>query len=688
MFYGQMYDQMTICTNGWVAPGETAARDYMNWPIPGPQGPSPIIAAFWDDLTTSGGNVCTYHDEQNHTYIIEWSRLKNHFDEYSEETFEIIIYDPSYYPTATGDSEILIQYKEFNNVNVGSYNGYHVSQGQYCTVGLEDASSLQGLQYTFNNTYPTAAKPLQDEMAIFFTVNSGAVLDPPVIVTNPDSLYFAVDQTGTYQQNITLHNAGQATMMFSLSKYYVDGGMRNSGGPDDFGHMWFDSNEPNGPSYNWRELTPTATEVTFTGNDVGTDLMPIGFDFNFYGVNYNQFRINPNGWIGFGDDVTEWNNLSLPHPNAPRPAIMPFWDDLDPIANGSVYYESYSDSLIVWFDGVDHYSGNYNGNYTFQVIIYSDGDMRFQYQSMTGDINSATIGIQNEDNSDALQLSYNTLFVDDELAVEIKRVVDWMTVSPESGVITGGDQMNLVVQVEPQMLLMGDYECRLSITSNDPNQTITNIPIVMDVIGSIPAISVNTDAIDFGDVQINTTCIDTVVVQNLGAAALEITSITSTNATITPGQTTYTIQPYESANLLLTFAPTELGTQQADITIYSNDVNHPELVITATGEGIENTGTGIQVPLVTTLYQNYPNPFNPETTLSFSLKETSRARLVIYNIKGEKVKTLIDEMMQPGRYEIRWNGTDADNKPVASGLYFSRFQAKDKVVTKKMMLLK
>ncbi len=689
MFYGQIYDDLTICTNGWISPGDSDNRDYMNWPVPGPQGPSPIIAAFWDDLTTSGGHVCTYHDETTHVFIIEWSDMKNDYDGSSGETFEIIIYDPAYYPTSTGDCEILIQYKEFNNVNVGTYNGYHVYQGQYCTVGIEDASGTQGLQYSFNNTYPTAAKPLQDESAIFFTVNSGAVLQPPVISLSTDSLYFAVDQTGTYQQNFTIANLGEATMMYSIDRYYVDGGQtRNSGGPDDFGHMWFDSTEPNGPVFNWRELPTSATEVTFVHNDQGTDLMPIGFDFPFYGTNYSQFRINPNGWIGFGDDCTAWNNLSLPHPDAPRPAIMPFWDDLDPITTGHVYYQSYTDSLIVWFDGVDHYSGNYNGNYTFQIIIYSDGDMRLQYLTMTGDINSATIGIQNEDNSDELQLSYNTTFVQDNMAVEIKRVVDWATISPESGIIPGGEAVTIGVQVEPQMLLLGSYMCRLSITCNDPNQTVTFLPVVMDVVGDISAISLSQDAVDFGSVPITTTSTDTLVIQNLGTANLEISEIACSNDVFSVAQTSYTILPYESAELYISFEPVELGAQTADITIFSNDPDDPEYVISAQGVGTDNTGSGNPVPLPTAYYQNYPNPFNPETTLAFSLGDAQSVNLSIFNVKGEKVKTLVDADFAPGRYEILWNGTDAKGRTVASGLYFSRFQAGSKVSIKKMMLLK
>jgi hypothetical protein len=176
-FYGETYDEMTICTNGWMTPGETDNRSYMNWIIPGPGGPSPIIAPFWDDLKNSGGSVVTYHDVALNRWIVEWSQMHNDYDG-SEETFQVIIYDTAYYPTSNGDNEILFQYKVFNNVDQGDYFNYHVSHGCYATVGLEDHTASRGIQYSFNNEYPTAAKPITNETAILFT-------GPPVPMQEP-----------------------------------------------------------------------------------------------------------------------------------------------------------------------------------------------------------------------------------------------------------------------------------------------------------------------------------------------------------------------------------------------------------------------------------------------------------------------------------------------------------------------
>jgi hypothetical protein len=94
------------------------------------------------------------------------------------------------------------------------------------------------------------------------------------------------------------------------------------------------------------------------------------------------------------------------------------------------------------------------------------------------------------------------------------------------------------------------------------------------------------------------------------------------------------------------------------------------------------------VPLKPLLYNNYPNPFNPSTTIEYSIPQTGRVKLRIFNIKGQKVKTLIDGDIEKGRHRVVWNGRDERNRSVASGVYFIRLEAAGKSCTRKAMLLK
>lgn len=102
------------------------------------------------------------------------------------------------------------------------------------------------------------------------------------------------------------------------------------------------------------------------------------------------------------------------------------------------------------------------------------------------------------------------------------------------------------------------------------------------------------------------------------------------------------------------------------------------------GKGISCIVSNISAP------KNYPNPFNPSTTIQFALPVTANVRLVVYNILGEQVEVLKNEMMNSGSYELSW---DATASSISSGIYFYRLEA-DGIngsrfaETKKMILLK
>ncbi|MCK4311315.1 MAG: T9SS type A sorting domain-containing protein [Candidatus Cloacimonetes bacterium] len=96
------------------------------------------------------------------------------------------------------------------------------------------------------------------------------------------------------------------------------------------------------------------------------------------------------------------------------------------------------------------------------------------------------------------------------------------------------------------------------------------------------------------------------------------------------------------------------------------------------------------------LYQNYPNPFNPSgagrspsTTISFSVPQTSPfVTLKIFNIKGQKVRTLFKGKAEEGKHTVIWNGTNDDNQSVSSGIYFYKLKSNNYTEVKKCVLLK
>ena len=118
----------------------------------------------------------------------------------------------------------------------------------------------------------------------------------------------------------------------------------------------------------------------------------------------------------------------------------------------------------------------------------------------------------------------------------------------------------------------------------------------------------------------------------------------------------------------------------------SEPLNYDFTFNTADNAGIENEN---QIPgSPAALSQNFPNPFNPSTSIAFDLQENGHVSIEIYNLKGEKVKTLINRFIQAGDHSIIWTGDDDNGNNVSSGIYFYKMKTGRYTSTKKMSLMK
>jgi len=136
----------------------------------------------------------------------------------------------------------------------------------------------------------------------------------------------------------------------------------------------------------------------------------IGFDFPFNGNTYSTLNIDSNGHLAFVDISSEYTNNELPRDNREQ-SIYPYWDDLNVAAGGSITYGTVgsgdSKHFIIYWKDVPRY-GDSNKKYTFQVVLYINGDIRFRYDSSSSvDGDSATVGVQ-ENDSNYEQHSYNS----------------------------------------------------------------------------------------------------------------------------------------------------------------------------------------------------------------------------------------------------------------------------------------
>jgi len=98
-------------------------------------------------------------------------------------------------------------------------------------------------------------------------------------------------------------------------------------------------------------------------------------------------------------------------------------------------------------------------------------------------------------------------------------------------------------------------------------------------------------------------------------------------------------------------------------------------------------GNAPGIPSSFVLSQNYPNPFNPDTRIQYKLPAISEVKIVVYNLKGQNVKTLFEGEQAAGRHSLLWDGTTDAGERVASGVYLLRLTAGNYAATKKMVFV-
>ncbi|RLC44207.1 MAG: hypothetical protein DRH57_09380, partial [Candidatus Cloacimonadota bacterium] len=220
-YFGRYYYKVSVCSNGCLSMGETELIFHRNRTISSGVGPKAMIAPFWDDL--QDGNMYYYYDADNHYFVIEWSEWKNVYNPFiGNETFEVVLYDPEYHSTPTGDGEILFQYKEIHNVD---------QDENYATVGIENETQTQGLLMTFANIYSPTAQELQNETAILFTIKDA--FTPPCLSVSPISISVSIPSDTFITKNIILTNNGgvssDLTYTISISHFTKNTGKLGAG---------------------------------------------------------------------------------------------------------------------------------------------------------------------------------------------------------------------------------------------------------------------------------------------------------------------------------------------------------------------------------------------------------------------------------------------------------------------------
>jgi Peptidase family C25/FlgD Ig-like domain len=173
-YYGQEYTQIRISDNGWISFDTGDDFNFYNWPIPSQHGVEALVAPFWDNLNPvppldgepnvngiPADGIYTYYDDLTDVFIVEWSRLPHYKPEIlGFQTFQVALLNPTIYPTASGDGEMLFQYRQINNND---------NLRMYATVGIESPGGTDGLQLSYSNINAPGMAPLQSGLAVRVT---------------------------------------------------------------------------------------------------------------------------------------------------------------------------------------------------------------------------------------------------------------------------------------------------------------------------------------------------------------------------------------------------------------------------------------------------------------------------------------------------------------------------------------
>ncbi|OQY27798.1 MAG: hypothetical protein B6244_09400 [Candidatus Cloacimonetes bacterium 4572_55] len=440
--------------------------------------------------------------------------------------------------------------------------------------------ALQGSGSTENLDIDVSPTSFDEELL------TGATADRQLTVSNNSGSGFSFD--------IEIEEAGGSVRIQPVQYEYVELAkgeadsrhgkptLRDAGGPDQFGYHWIDSDEAGGPGFNWIDISQTGTSLSLDDDDY--DVADLGFDFPFYGETENSISISSNGYLTFGVPAEDsYSNQGIPNTSDPNELIAIFWDDLDPSSGGNIYY--YADAAqnrwIVQYDDVPRYGSN-SDRYTFQAILHANGLILFQYQTMEGNLVSATIGVENSSGSDGLETVSNAAYMHDALAVRITSSPTWIQVDPMSGTVGANSELSLNVLFNAAGLIGGDYNATILI--KESGATVASVPAHLHVTGA-PDIQLSETNFDFGTHFVGATVQRTLTVSNLGTDQLAVTGMVSSHTDFTVDQTIFSLNPGQSRDVTVTFHPSSQGATTGILTIESSDPDEQTVTVGLQGQG-------------------------------------------------------------------------------------------------------
>jgi hypothetical protein len=708
-FYGEYYDTITICSNGWCAFGDQSYMDlYRNAPIPGPNAPDAMIAPYFCDLATNGDSdgVWIKSDTANHRFIIQWKADAwdlDCTDDGGNPTlgwtapldFEVILYDSSGSPTADGNGNILIQY----NVASVDHQAQYCDDPAGCTIGIQAPRGMVGLEYAYGNSLDPGGATIQSGRAILFTTDTRSsfgdlegsvtrlsdglpmagvtvnVVNTPFVATTSANGHFLLNliPNGTYavraelrrfnpatETDVVITGQHTTTANFALTQPQMALTVQSlaDSAVDDPVQATFEiQNSGNGPLDFAVGISPTDTAIrpwqevrdipitTLTGDHV-----PAGCEF-----------FNDQWWVSGADGPTGSNELHRFSENGTylgsilQPSITGAgWFDL--ATDGTLLYGSTGGTIL----GIDT-----NGLVRDSIVSLVNPCRAMAYDPATDHFWIADL--------------YTDYF-------EIDRTGTILTHIPnDPGLTTTGLAWNAYDADGYRLYALG-------IRADSARVEVVRFQTAEPFLSLTAAVLTGNNADQVGGCTIvrgeNSRWVFGGILRNVDGGQVSIFDVGLDSSWINVSPFAGIVPGAASQLMTVRLDPRGLrnGVHLVNLhiasVVFDTTVVVPLRFTVAHGVGV-NPENPNHLPTKFVLHQNYPNPFNPITEIAFDLPKAGRVELRIYNSLGQLVTTLLDETQQAGEHSVIWNG-----QTVSSGLYFCRFEADGFVSTRKMLLLK
>ena len=246
-----------------------------------------------------------------------------------------------------------------------------------------------------------------------------------------------------------------------------------------------------GPPFSWEDVSAAGTLLTTVsdGDDVSQTINLTQFSFPYYGSTYTAIHVSSNGCLTLGSPSTAYEQTMLPKPSSPSLLIAPLWDDLNPGAGGDVYVKEFNNRLVIQYQQIAPYSGT--GTLTFEVVLYANGEIDFRYHTLSASVTACTVGIQNIDGTQGMQLAFNEAYLFDQFAVRIRPVAKFFSLNQLTGTVPSHSQTNLIAAFSGVGVNPGIYTAQVQASHNGDGAS----PAVISAVATITEMDTDGDLI-------------------------------------------------------------------------------------------------------------------------------------------------------------------------------------------------